>query len=315
MKKEKINFAIIGAGKMCVEYSKAINSQKHNLHAIYSRTFKKAKLISTRFKFKKIYKSLNFLKNDKKIDIIIICVSEENVGKIIKKLANSKKIILIEKPIGLSFYQSTKIIQFTKKYLKRSFIALNRRYYPSTLDLVKILKKMKSNKKRILEVFDCQDKKRFKRLKKHPKVINSMMYANSVHLIDYFDLFCRGNLIRASSLTNNFRNPNIIFSKLEYSSGDIGFYHCSWNQNSRWKVKLTLNNYKEWTLQPLESLSEHDLKKNKQNFYKSYNYKFKPGLIGLIQDIIRENDNKKNNLIKPQMHLKTISTIKKIYGV
>lgn len=37
--KKKLNFAIIGAGKMCVEYSKAINSQKHNLHAIYSRTF------------------------------------------------------------------------------------------------------------------------------------------------------------------------------------------------------------------------------------------------------------------------------------
>ena len=106
---------------MCVEYSKAINSQKHNLHAIYSRTFKKAKLISTRFKFKKIYKSLNILKNDKKIDIIIICVSEENVGKIIKKLANSKKIILIEKPIGLSFYQKHKNYTIYKKIFEKIF--------------------------------------------------------------------------------------------------------------------------------------------------------------------------------------------------
>jgi len=315
MDNKKINFAIIGAGNMAAEYAKILKYRKDAyIIGIYSRTYLKARVFAKKKMIKKIYKNLNLLLEDSNIDIIIVCVSDENVGSVLKKIVKTKKIILTEKPIGLSYLEAKKNLDEAIKNKTKLFIALNRRYYPSTMELQKILSKKLSQNKRVLEVFDCQIKRSFIKLKKHKKVIESLMYANSVHLIDYFSMFCRGELKEIKNITTNKKNSEIIFSIIKFSSGDIGYYHCSWNQNSRWKIKLTIKDFKEWTFQPLESLSEFDQKLNKLNFIKNYKYKFKPGLEGIVNDLINQFYKKKNNLVSPKEHLKTIKIINKIYG-
>tara|TARA_B100001540_G_C15762738_1_gene622460 strand:+ start:264 stop:1238 length:975 start_codon:yes stop_codon:yes gene_type:complete len=309
--KKDINVVIIGAGYMAEEYIRVIKSFKNlKTYGIYSRTNSKAKNLSKKYKIKKIFNSIKELRKDKKIDILIISVSAENNNKICKSFLDTKFLILLEKPIGLNIKEATKLINLVKKYKSRAFVALNRRFYDSTLDLKNRIKKNKGN--RIIEVFDSQNKDKFKKLKKNKKVINSLMYANSVHLIDYMDVFCRGKLKQIITIKSHKNNPSIVTSKLKFSSGDIAFYHATWNRQSRWKVKVLINKA-EYVLQPLETLKCFNTENNKLIFSKTYKSKLKDGLVNMINHLKKEFERKKNDLIKIDKHASTINIINKIY--
>ena len=168
---------------MSEEYVKTIKSYKDmELYCIYSRTFSKAASIAKKYKIKKIFSSINEIKKNKIIDIVIIAISSENNNKISKLFLNTKFLILLEKPVGLNFSESKRLIDLARKYRSNFYVALNRRFYDSTLELKKKLKK--SQEKRIIEVFDCQNQNIYKKLRKDRRVVNSIMYANSIHLID-----------------------------------------------------------------------------------------------------------------------------------
>ena len=142
--KKDINVVIIGAGYMAEEYIRVIKSFKNlKTYGIYSRTNSKAKNLSKKYKIKKIFNSIKELRKDKKIDILIISVSAENNNKICKSFLDTKFLILLEKPIGLNIKEATKLINLVKKYKSRAFVALNRRFYDSTLDLKNRIKKIK----------------------------------------------------------------------------------------------------------------------------------------------------------------------------
>ena len=309
----KINLVILGAGYMAEEYIKVINSQKKlNILGIYSRTKKKAKTLAKKYNIKKTFNSIKEIKNLKELDGIIISVSAENINKVCKTFIKTKFKILVDKPVGLNFYESKKLISQAIKFKQKIFVALNRRYFDSTLDLKRQIKKEKGM--RLVEVFDSQNKNTFKRLKKNPRVINSLMYANSVHLIDYFNIFCRGKIKKVISIKSQANNPSIIVSKIVFKSGDIGIYHATWNRKTRWKIKVTVSNRKEWVLQPLETLKCFNVENNKLRFAKSYLSKFKDGLKNMINDYQKELLKKKNNLIPLKKHLTTVDLIRKIYG-
>lgn len=308
----KINLVIIGAGNMANEYLKVARTFKEiNIFGIYSRTYKKALKLKNKYKINKIYKSLSEIKKCKICDILIVCVSAENNEKIYKFFLKSKLNILAEKPISLDFKSSKQIIDKSKKLKSKIFVALNRRYFDSNIYLKKIIKKMKG--KRILEVFDCQNKNRYEKLGHNKKVINSLMYANSIHLIDYFNMLCRGKVKRIVKMKFSRKIP-IVIAKIMYSSGDIGIYYANWNRHLKWKIKLTVNEKIEFVLQPLETIKAYKISNNKLILSKSFPSKYKDGLKNMLQDLIYNFYNKNNDLISLNKHFTTIKLIKDIYG-
>lgn len=312
-KSKKIKCAIIGAGYMAEEYVKAIKSDNDmELYGIYSRTFSKAIFIAKKYKIKNFFNSINEIKKNKIIDIIIIAISSENNNKISKLFLNTKFLILLEKPVGLNFSESKKLIDLTRKHRSNFYVALNRRFYDSTLDLKKKLKKSKG--KRIIEVFDCQNQNTYEKLRKDRRVVSSIMYANSIHLIDYFDMFCRGKIIKITTLKSGRENPYVITSKLKFSSGDVGFYYATWNRFSKWKIKITVKNKTEWVMQPLESLRGYKLQNNKLFFSKTYKSKYKDGLINMLNEAKKAVYERKNYLVHFKHHFNSIQIINKIYG-
>ena len=116
-----------------------------------------------------------------------------------------------------------------------------------------------------------------------------------VHLIDYFNIFCRGKIKKVISIKSQANNPSIIVSKIVFKSGDIGIYHATWNRK-RGENKGYCYNRKEWVLQPLETLKCFNVENNKLRLAKSYLSKFKDGLKNMINDYQKELL-KKNNLI------------------
>ena len=66
-------------------------------------------------------------------------------------------------------------------------------------------------------------------------VIDNYMYANSIHLIDFFAVFGRGPVTAVEPIIPfNRDTPRFVAAKIEFDSGDIGLYEAVWNGPGPW---------------------------------------------------------------------------------
>jgi predicted dehydrogenase len=306
--KNFFKIAIIGAGYMAEEYLKVFLSKKITLEGIYSRTVSKSKILKKKYKIKKIYKSLNDLKNDNQINALIIAVNEEATKYIIDNLNIYNYRVLCEKPVGINFEQTKKIIsQIRNKYF---FVALNRRFYSSNLKAYNLVVKNKS--KRLISIRDQQLQN------SKSKLCNkNLMYWNSVHLIDFINIYARGKLLKIQRLKkfeNNKFSENL--TRLFFSSKDEVLYHCSWNSPGPWSINIIQKN-QSIEMKPLENLVEEKLIRGRRirvfHEISKIDLKFKPGLFCQVSEFLKMLNDKKHKLVNLNDYFNTVKLIKKIY--
>lgn len=304
----------IGAGNMAQMHIDAFSKIKYiYCSGIYSRTFSKSLKIASKYQNLNAYKNLDKMMQKEKPNGIIIAVSENSLLNLLKKIIKYKLPTLIEKPIGCNFNQNLKIIKILKKKkIKNFYVALNRRQYSSTLKLQK--KISKDNSLRKIYINDQQFNMQKKLPHKDKLVVKNMMYANSVHLIDYINIFARGKIDLIKSYLEKKKNIKKLLSIISFSSGDIVYYNAIWNEYSKWGVRIFTNNY-FYEMSPLEELNFFNLK-NLKNFKikKDYNdIKFKPGFMKQAINFSKLINNKPHNLVNVYENFETTKLIRKIY--
>ena len=135
-----------------------------------------------------------------KPDGVIVAISPDKLIYKIQEIFFPNFRYLVEKPIGLNLKESEKIYNFARRKRIQIFVGLNRRFYSSTKYLLRKLKN-EFSKNRIIEIEDQQDqiinKKIFSK-----KILDNYMFVNSIHLIDYFNLLCRGKVIKIKKTSN-----------------------------------------------------------------------------------------------------------------
>ena len=144
------------------------------------------------------------------------------------------------------------------------------------------------------------------------------MYANSTHLIDYANIFCRGKIIYMKRKILTLEKKNKIFTfYAKYSSGDVLLYNALWNMPGPWSVTLS-NRFRSYKLEPLEKLKFKDLKskkyveiKQKKNKYK---LQIKFGLYNQTNEFLKFIEGKTNYLCSIEDSHKTMQLTKKIYS-
>ena len=312
--KNKISIVIIGAGNMSREYIKVFHyNKKFEIKAVVGRSKKKLKLLSKKFPKLIFTSDINKIFKKYKIDLTVICVSESQVLRVTKLISKFKTTILFEKPVGVNFFETEKIIRIIKKAKIKSFVSLNRRFYQSTL----IGKKLINNKvgKRFIFINDSQDEKKMKKIKKVKKVYKNTMYSNSIHLIDYFNIFGRGKIIKIINYKKfEASKPSRVISLLYFSSGDLGLYHARWDKNEKWEASIFSKKI-AFSLKPLEKITiiknigNQKIKKN----YNAIDLKYKPGLFQISKELQKFFEKRKNNLINLKIYFKTVKLIKEIY--
>ena len=307
--KKKICF--IGAGKTMEKHLEVFSKFKNlELVGIYNRTTRKAHQIKNKFKINRVFNNIDEMYSLTKPNYVIVVVSPDVNFKIIRNCLKYPWIIFTEKPLGLNYVQAKNLIKFSIKKKRKLFIALNRRNFVSTKELVKIIDK-KKNIKRDVEILDQQSpsKKYFKK-----KVLNNWQFANSIHLIDYISLICRGKISSyKKKLIELNSKQKVLECVIKFSSGDTCKYRALWFLPGKWQVKVRLDKY-IYTLRPLERIKISEL--NKSNFSNlkldySLDNKFKPGFFSQAKSLI--NDHKKNNLVDIFKYSKTNNLIKFIY--
>jgi predicted dehydrogenase len=296
----KLNLAIIGAGKMAHEHVKVFQSfKKVSLTLVFSRKIENAKKIADQFLIKNYTNCLEDIVNFK-LDGILICVSADSIFNVTKNLIKHKIPLLIEKPTGLSLKEAKILADLSIKYQTPNIIALNRRYYSNVMKVISILKK-EQYKGFLIEGHELTS--RLKALKIKNKILNKWIYSNSIHTINLILFFGLTNKFTYKFMKNNSNLDKNFSSVFKFENKIIGTYIANWSSSEKWSIKLFLKNL---TIQfkPLENVTLINLKSKKIIPLSAYDKKYKPGLYNQALNFIKLIKDKKNHW--PDENLNTI---------
>lgn len=252
---EQVNVAVIGAGNMAREHARAFASiDGVRLAGIMSRTRSKAETLAAELGFDNVYDSVSELYEKTKADIVVVAVSVLAIPPITEECMEYPWLILAEKPVGLSVEESERIARLAERKNARVYVALNRRHYSSTIEAQKLLQEQTGP--RFIHVMDQQDMDLLRRVGHHPEeVARKAMYANSIHLIDYFSIFGRGNVKQVDVVQPwDPENPGVVIAKIVFDSGDIGLYQAVWNGPGPWGVSVNQGDMRV-EMRPLEKIT------------------------------------------------------------
>tara|TARA_B100001248_G_C27395524_1_gene465255 strand:- start:3408 stop:4385 length:978 start_codon:yes stop_codon:yes gene_type:complete len=313
--KKLLHVSIIGAGYMAEEHIKALKKFKNvKILGIMSKKGISASKLSKKYKIKNVCTDIKSLYERTSVDLLIVAVTETNVKEIIIQALNYPWKIFSEKPLGLNYSESKEICQMAKilKREKDVAVGFNRRNYESTKHILSNI----SFKKRLIQISDQQDIYDSRVVNLPIDIKRNWMFANSIHLIDYANIFCRGK-IRDLKRKNFFldKKSKILTFSASFTSGDVLIYKALWNIPGPWSVIIT-NNKKSYKLEPLEVLK---IKKKNSRQYEKINIKncekdgIKPGLYNQTMELIKFANNKKNNLCSLKDSNQVMNLTSRIY--
>ena len=305
-----IKLCFFGAGSIIEHHINSFNNLKSvELFSILSRSKEKPVILKKKYSIKNIYEDYRDFKNIKGTKIAIIGVSVMATFDVCKKVFNYFDLCIVEKPPGYNFLEAKKIYNLSKKKKVKLYVGLNRRFFSSTENIIKLLKSDKS--RRIVNILDYQNISNH--LDFHPKkVLDNWHFANSIHLIDYINILCRGEIFSIN--IKKLKNLKDRIAILSFSSGDICVYQSVWNKPGPWKITLS-NDTKYYKLEPLEELSYRTFGNHKYVKINTHlnDIKFKAGFRNQAKNIIALVKKKKHGLVSMKEALKTMAIINKIY--
>lgn len=312
----EVNFkvAFIGAGYMATEHVKAFSDIVGvQLSGIYSRTRSRAEKLALVYSSGAVFGSIVELYEKTEADLVVIAVPELSAREVCLEAFKYPWMCLIEKPAGYDVAEAEAIQAAARLYNRKAFLSLNRRQYSSTHAVLDDLANHKGQ--RLVHVYDQENPRVALEGGQPQKIVDNWMFANSIHVIDYFRLFCRGELLSVDNLSPWQPNvPCFVLAKLTYSSGDIGMYAAVWEGPGPWAVTVATHS-RRWELRPLEQAVFQDYKSRQIESISvhPWDIQFKPGLRRQAEEVIRALGGKPHQLATLEEGLQTMNIAARIY--
>jgi predicted dehydrogenase len=221
----------------------------------------------------------------------------------------------LEKPVGVDLLQAKEITAAAMSAGTRAYVALNRRSYSSTR---KALQELTCDEGvRLISVLDQQDMMSAREGGQPDEVVRNYMYANSIHLIDYLNLFGRGDIVSVQPTQKwNADNPSYVVATVHYTSGDVGVYQSVWNGPGPWAVTVS-NPQVRLELRPLERLGiqrrgERQLTDVPADVIDT---EFKPGLRYQAEQVVEALEGRPTLLVSLAEATRSMTLCAEIYGL
>lgn len=311
---KQIKVAVIGAGYMAEEQIKAFaDISDVALLGIHSRTRTRADALAQKYGIVQVYESIDALYAGTQADLVIIAVPELSANAVCRNVFRYPWQALIEKPAGFNLQDAEEIAAAADKVGRKAYVALNRRHYSSTRAVIHELGAVEGQ--RLVQVFDQENPQVALEGGQPPLVIENWMYANSIHIIDYLCMFCRGEVSRVEHVIKwNPKEPRFVLTKLQYSSGDIGVYQAIWNGPGPWIVTVTTQ-AKRWEMRPLEQATSQSYKSRKSESIPvhSWDNQFKAGLRQQAEEAVKALRGELNKLPTLADGIATMRLVSQIY--
>jgi predicted dehydrogenase len=309
-----VSVAFIGAGYMTTEHAKAFaNIDNVVLCGIFSRTRSKAEALAATYPDMICCDSIASLYESCQPDLVVIAVPELSVRVVCEEAFQFPWTCLVEKPVGYDYDDAEAICHTAEKHNTRVYVGLNRRHYSSTKNV--LAEMAETDGKRLIHVYDQENPKAALAAGQPEKVVENWMYANSIHVVDYFNFMGRGQIISIENLISyDPSTPLFVLSKLAYDSGDIGIYECVWNAPGPWSVVINTQS-KRWEMRPVEQATCQLYGSRKQEPLPIHEWdsQFKPGLRLQAQECVNAVMGLEHNLPSIKDAFISMKLIKAIY--
>lgn len=313
---EIVKVGFIGAGYMAEEHIRVFSDIPGvKLVGIFSKTLEQARNLADKYDVQRVCSSIADLYISCTPDIVVVAVPELATRGVCQEVFRYPWISLIEKPVGFNLAEAEVIYKLAVSCNHRAYIALNRRHYSSTRKLVEELAPTEGS--RFVHIMDQESQEAALEGGQPKKVVDNWMYANSIHIIDYFSILCRGNLEGVERIIPWIPNsPSYVLAKLTYSSGDVGLYQAVWGAPGPWSVSVTIPEIR-YELKPLEILhvQKNKSRKSDPQIVEEWDKKFKPGLRFQAEKLVEICRRGAFCLPTLEDGLKTMKVINLIYGV
>ena len=243
--------AIVGAGYMSREHIRAFQDVLGvEIAGIHSRTRSRAEALANEFGVPKICDSISELFERTAAQLVVVSVPELSANEVCCACFEYPWTALIEKPAGYNVADAEAIESVARAKGRQAYVALNRRHYGSTRAVVADLATQPGP--RLIKVQDQEGAKAALHAGQPKLVVENWMYANSIHLIDYFSLLGRGNITEVAPIIPwDSQHPRYVAAKISFDSGDIGLYEAVWDGPGPWSVSVNTPE-KRWEMRPLE---------------------------------------------------------------
>lgn len=284
---------LIGAGKMAEEYAKVLLDMQITFIVI-GRGEESAKrfYISTGIT-PEIGGLKNWLDQNPKIPkTAIIAVNvEELANSTISLLEKGVKRILVEKPGGINIDEIRKIAKLTRENHAEVYIALNRRFYQSTIEGKELIKKDGGVTSFSFEFTEWSHVIENNN-KINSNVKKNWFLANSSHVVD-MAFFLGGKPQQMSCYKSgrlNWHPAASIFSGAGISdSGALFSYQANWEAPGSWRIEILTPKHR-LIYNPLEQL--HLQKRGPNSIEKldindNLDINFKPGLYKMTDSFLK----------------------------
>jgi len=305
---------IVGAGYMADEHIKAFSDiPEVSIVGIYSRTQERSDNLAKKYGIAKVYDSIRSLYEGTQADLVVIAVPELSVNTVCKEAFKYPWQALIEKPVGYNLQDAEDIAAAADKAGRKAYVALNRRHYSSTRAVLTEIEDLAGQ--RLVQVLDQENPLVALEGGQPQLVVDNWMYANSIHIVDYLCVFCRGEVTSVDHVIKwDPQEPRFVMTKVNYSSGDIGVYQAIWNGPGPWAVTVSTQ-AKRWEMRPLEQAASQIYKSRKSEPLPVHEWdtKFKPGLRKQAEETIKALRGEKHTLPTLADGIKTMQLVSKIY--
>ena len=305
---------IVGAGYMADEHIKAFSDiPEVSIVGIYSRTQERSDNLAKKYGIAKVYDSIRSLYEGTQADLVVIAVPELSVNTVCKEAFKYPWQALIEKPVGYNLQDAEDIAAAADKAGRKAYVGLNRRHYSSTRAVLTEIEDLAGQ--RLVQVLDQENPVAALEAGQPQLVVDNWMYANSIHIVDYLCVFCRGEVTSVDHVIKwDPQEPRFVMTKVNYSSGDIGVYQAIWNGPGPWAVTVSTQ-AKRWEMRPLEQAASQIYKSRKSEPLPVHEWdtKFKPGLRKQAEETIKALRGEKHTLPSLADGIKTMQLVSKIY--
>lgn len=313
--------AMVGAGYMAKEHIKAFQDVPGvNVVGIHSRSRSRAEALALEYQIPAVCDSISELFERTNANLVVIAVPELSANDVCCSCFEYPWAALIEKPAGYNLADAEEIERVAQKNKRSAYVALNRRHFGSTRAVLEDVASQSGP--RLIRVRDQENPKAGLLGGQPQLVVDNWMYANSIHIIDYFSFLGRGAV---SSVTPIIRwNPEVplyVAARIQFDSGDIGLYEAVWDAPAPWVVTVNTPE-KYWELRPLEKAASLTLG-GKKGVAKGmmdpvedepWDSKFKPGLRRQAELVVRAASGKVTDMPTLQDALATMRLTQAIYS-
>lgn len=312
---ETIDVAFVGAGGMAREHIRAFADVPGvRCVGIHSRTRDKAQALADELGLAHVCDSVAELFEETQAQLVVMAVPELAANAVARQCFEHDWAMLAEKPLGYNLTDARDIQQAADAKNRHVFVGLNRRFLSSTQAALKDLSEREG--KRFIQVHDAQSQDIARQVGHPQEIIDTWMFANSIHLVDYLCAFGRGKIEDVTrGITWNGGDTCAVVATVRFDSGDVGVYQAVWGGPGPWMTTVTTPS-RRWEMRPLEQASYQNDGERVLHPVEvdAWDQDFKPGFRLQAEHVIRALRGQASDAVTLEQAMVTMELIDTLYA-